>query len=271
MRKYNAKRWLLLLLALIIPIILISACVTIENPQVNPTESIPITAKPSILSTETTTPTPIWFPPTPTNTPYVLVTREISPTVEVKVTTGEVILTDNFTDASSWTTLKLKEKSATVTNGELTLAISEPQGSLSCVLQQPELRNFYLEITASPSLCKEKDEYGILYKYNDGQNFFRFIITCDGRARVDRLLKGEASSPFPLTFFGAIPPGAPSSSQLAILVKDGKMQFYINHEFLTSLRDENLPEGTIGVYARAAQDSPVTVNFSDLKVYETIP
>ena len=100
---------------------------------------------------------------------------------------------------------------------------------------------------------------------------FRFALTCDGRARVDRYYREVASSPQPLEYFGAVPPGAPSRSLLAVWALGREMRFYANGEYLFSVRDSTLAGGSLGLYARAAGDGALTVNFSELSVYEPLP
>jgi hypothetical protein len=38
-----------------------------------------------------------------------------------------------------------------------------------------------------------------------------------------------------------------------------------------SVRDTGDPSGTLGVFARSAGDTPLTVSFSNLKVYSAVP
>jgi hypothetical protein len=48
------------------------------------------------------------------------------------------------------------------------------------------------------------------------------------------------------------------------------MRFYANGHYLFSVRDPSLPNGVLGVYVRAAGAEPVTVNFSNLFIYEAL-
>jgi len=130
------------------------------------------------------------------------------------------------------------------------------------------LRDFYLEITASPSLCRDADEYGLLLRASSLRDFYRFSLSCDGQVRLDRLVNGTASSPQPWTLSGAFPPGAPSISRLAIWAKEKEMRFFVNEEYQFTVSDPMLPSGSIGVFARSAGDNAVTINFSELIIRE---
>jgi hypothetical protein len=65
---------------------------------------------------------------------------------------------------------------------------------------------------------------------------------------------------------GAVPPGAPSISRLAVWVKGKEMRFFVNEEYQFTVSDPMLPEGTIGVFARSAGDNAVTINYSELVI-----
>jgi hypothetical protein len=236
-------------------------------PAATPLPPLPTDTPPP--PTETPTPTVVWFPPTPTFTPLptIVQSQAITPTVALIPETGERLFSDDFTDPSLWTLGVSPAGSVALSQQELTLAVSQEGGYLYSVRRKTELGNFYAEITASPSLCKDSDEYGLLLRVSPSMEFFRFSLTCDGQARVDRYLSGRASSPQPLTLTGSVPPGAPSVSRLAVSSIDKEMRFFVNGDYLFSVSDSSLIGGTLGVFARSNGDTPVTVNFSDLVVY----
>ncbi len=151
---------------------------------------------------------------------------------------------------------------------ELSLAVNQERGYVSSLLQGATLDNFYLEISASPSICRGDDEYGLLFRMKSSQDFFRFALTCNGQARVDRILGGTASAPQPLSYHGAVPRGAPSLSRLAVWANGDEIRFYANAEYLFSVRDTALFSGSVGLFVRSSTPDSVSVNFSDLVVYQ---
>ncbi len=225
------------------------------------------------LQTPTITPsaTIIWFPPTPTFTPLPSATLPITPTLDTRPEYGNLILTDNFSEAGIWTTGKNNTGSIAYGDHELSIAVNLEKGYLFSLRQGTLLENFFAEITTRPSICRGEDEYGLLIRVSPSLDFLRFSFSCNGYVRVDRILYGQASSPQPPILNGQVPPGAPSSTRMGVLAQDKDIHFYANGKFLFSLRDPNLLNGAIGVFVRAAGQDPVTVNFSDLKIYESIP
>lgn len=215
----------------------------------------------------TPTPTIVWFPVTPTYTVPPGVTLQPTPTTASDPARGTLIFADQFDDPQAWSLGRGGGGQAALGVNELTLAVQRPSGYVSSLRRATELGDFYLEITAAPTICRGGDEYGLLLRVGSEQDFYRFSLTCDGQARVDKLFQGGASSPQPLTPNAAIPRGAPSSTRLSVLATGDDLYFYANGEYLFTVRDPSLFSGAIGVFARAAGEDPVTVNFSDLQVY----
>jgi hypothetical protein len=207
----------------------------------------------------------IWFPPTATNTPFP--TQAISPTLEIELpTAGDVIFNDDFSDPSDWSLGQTETTSIALGNKALTLALDQPGAYLYTLRDNPTLTDFYLEVTASPSLCRDEDEYGLLLRVSPALDFYRFSLSCDGGIRLDKYSKGQASSPFPKTLSGSVPPGAPSSSRLSVWAKGKELRFYVNDEYQFDLKDPTLLRGDLGFFIRSAGDNAVTISFSDLVV-----
>ena len=192
-------RYFLVFLALLLSTSLAGCQLTDNPPAPLPTD----TPQPP---TQTPTPTTVWFPPTATFTPLPTSTLPITPTVSISPVYGELLLADNFEDPKQWATGRTGSGSIGVQNNELTLAISRPNGYLSSLRAGTKLGNFYAEITASPTLCREGDEYGLLLRVSPGEDFYRLSLTCDGQIRLDKYYQGKASSPRALTPSGAVPP-----------------------------------------------------------------
>jgi len=215
--------------------------------------------------TPTPTATVVWFPPTDTPTPFP--TLVITSTLEIQAPSGgDMIFSDDFSDPSQWLLGQTETTSIALGNKSLTLALDQPGAYLYTLRDNPTLTDFYLEVTASPSLCRDGDEYGLLLRVSEALDFYRFSLYCDGSVRLDKYYNGKASSPLPKTLSGAVPPGAPSSSRLAVWAKGKEMRFYINGEYQFDLKDHTLLQGNLGFFIRSAGDNAVTISFSDLIV-----
>jgi len=101
-------------------------------------------------------------------------------------------------------------------------------------------------------------------------DYYRFSLSCDGQVRLDRIANGQASSPQPWQLSGEVPPGAPSSSRLGIAAVGSKMDFFVNGQYQFSIKDPLLDSGSVGVFARSVNKMAVTVNFSNMVVYQIL-
>ena len=247
-----------------------TACTPSEAPAVpsppgSPTAIIPL--QPGEAPTATT----VWFPPTPTYTPLPNVTLGARATPDPGKRSGERILVDEFDHPEFWTTGKTSAGSIAFGISELSLGVAQPEGYLQSLRSEPILADFYLEITASPSICRDQDEYGVVFHVTPTLDLYRFGLNCDGEARLERALSGSTTSSQEPQVYGVIPPGAPSSTRIGIWSTSKEMRFFANGEFLFTVEDASIPEGGLGVFAHAAGPAAMTVNFSELEIFEARP
>jgi hypothetical protein len=212
----------------------------------------------------TETSTIVWFPPTSTPTP--IPTMIITPTQDLRPALGNVVLTDAFTSSTAWNTGRSAAGSIAVDGGELALAVSQPKGSLFTYRTIPLLGDFYLEIIARPSLCRGDDVYGLLFRSLSNASFYRWMISCNGQLRVERSNNYQLAILKDWTPSGQVPPGSPLVLRLGVWAVGNELRFFINDYFQFSVQDPVFSQGLMGVYARSAGETALTVGFSDLKV-----
>lgn len=242
-------------------ILLITACTPI------PSEIPVVTNTPSVtLSPET--PTIIWFPPTSTSTPFPTIL--VNPTAEMRPGIGEIVLEDQFNDSAEWDLLLSDDGSIALGKNEISIVITRKRGYLFSINSGREFDDFYMEITANPNMCRGDDEYGLLIRVSPDEDYYRYSLSCDGRVRLDRIYQNQASSPQPWITSGAVPPGAPSISQLGVWALGEEMRFFVNDEYQFTVHDPLLKNGYFGVFARSASELVVSVNFSNLIVREIL-
>jgi hypothetical protein len=246
--------------ALTLTVYLLTACMPGE------TSSPPLENTPTATVSPTQTATVEWFPPT--STPTLVPTQAVTPTPDFRPNLGEVILSDDFSDPNYWTLGHTSSGNIALGVNELTIAIAESEAYDYSIRQEPILGDFYLEITTSPTLCRGEDQYGVLIRMSSPGDFYRFALSCDGRMRLDRIVQGTASSPQPWTTNSAVPPGAPITSRLGVWVLGDEMRFFVNDQYQFTVNDPLLTAGNLGVFARSAGETAVTVNFSDLVIHQ---
>ena len=225
----------------------------------------------SILTPSPGTPTPvpsptiIWFPPSATSTPQFFPTQ--APTPEQKPGVGNIVLTDDFSSYALWDTAVSDQGSLNVSDNQLTIAV-QPGIFADSFRKEAVLSDFYAEITASPSLCRDQDEYGFLFRAPNAVAFYSFALSCDGKARVERTSVATHEPLQPPTLSGDVPPGAPGQTRLGVWAVGSDLRFFLNGRYQFSVNDRNYAVGGIGVFAHSTGTTPVTVTFSNLVVYD---
>jgi hypothetical protein len=254
--RFPLQRFFLLLIA-----VALTACVAVQ-----PTEIIVAFTSPTPSQTPSPTETIIWFPATATPTPLAT-SIPVEPTPEMHPNIGTLLLEDSFSDEVSWHTERNINGSVAYGVGELSLAISKAEGQLMSLRNGPVLDDFYLEITASPSLCRQQDAYGLILRASGEQVYYRFVITCGAQVRLERVSGGHYTVLQDWLSSGQVPLGSPISIRLGVWALGNEMRFFVNDVYQFGY--VNVPElsGQIGVFARSGGESALTVSFSDLKVF----
>jgi hypothetical protein len=229
-----------------------------------PLDSTPATETPLPSDTPPPSPTIVWFPPSATPTlnpiPTYTATPEMSPGI------GALLLRDNFTDVDVWDTVSSNQASILLQNRQLTLAV-EPGVSIASLRRDVTLGNFYAELTARLGLCRADDAYGLLVRVV-GNSFYRFTLSCNGLITVERIKSGERLTLLEPTASGDVPLGPPGEVEIGLWAVGGEMRLFLNGRFQFSIREPTFPSGVFGVFAQSKGDTPVTIAFSDLVVYD---
>lgn len=254
-RRNPHVNWRLLRACALATTLLFTSCSALDISNVTP---IPTPA------TETPLPSPTinWFPPTATPTLGVFSTN--APTPEMRPGLGATLLTDDFSDPSIWDLAASDEASANIEDNRLTLAAQSGVYMLS-FRHGAVLDDFYAEITARPNLCRGNDDYGLLVRAS-AVTYYRFALSCNGTAHVDRMSNGTRlalQAPLPS---GDVPPGAPGEVRIGIWAVGPEMRLFLNGRYQFTIREPSYPSGTLGVFVNSAGDTATIVSFSDLVI-----
>ncbi len=177
---------------------------------------------------------------------------------------GDKIITDDFSDRFVWDIAASSEASADIKNNRLTLSVQSEVFMLS-LRNDLVLNDYYAEITARPSLCRDEDSYGLLVRAS-ATNYYRFVLSCNGTARGERVSGGTRlilQQPLPS---GDVPPGAPGEVRIGVWAVGREMRLFLNGRFQFTISDPSFPSGSIGVFVRSVGATAAVVSFSDLTI-----
>jgi hypothetical protein len=232
---------------------LVGSCSTpasVLSPTASPLPSPTVTiAFPTLVPTSTWTPGPV-----------------PSPTAGSAPGLGALVLYDTFDGPGLWELTSTSTGAASIDGGRLTLAVRTPGAYHLARRAQPDAEDFYAAVDTYPQVCNPQDEYGLTVRTDALGEYYRFMIGCDGTARISRVLE-DGSRALTLRIPSlAIIAGAPTHNRLEVWAEGLDLKLAVNGTEVASVRDAALRRGTFGLLARAGQGGQITVSFDNLSV-----
>ena len=184
----------------------------------------------------------------------------------------EIIFADSFdSDANGWSTGAFEdeysENEVTIADGKFTFSVtSKPDQTpyIEKVLPNQEFSDFVLNVQAAPVDDAEHYSYGIAFRENFAGHTYAFEIGNDGLYAVF-LFDGEWSVLKDWSQTDAILPG--EANEIMVIAEGEEMTFIVNGQILTTLEDDTLSEGGIGLVIELFEpEVSATVDFDNLEV-----
>ncbi|MCJ7707147.1 MAG: hypothetical protein MUO38_05955 [Anaerolineales bacterium] len=226
--------------------------------------------EPSLTSPPPTASAALAFPtliPSPTLTPGP--TSTTAPDVHAGL--GAYLYRDDFSTNAGWEVGPDARGGTTLIDGRLVISVSTP-GAFRYVLGPvPEVDDFFLEVGIRTQLCSPRDEFGVMLRVSPAGDHYRFTLTCDGGARVSRILNGSMSGLVPITITGDAIPGAPADNRIGVWANGSRLRFYLNGLEVFTIHDASLETGGVGFIVRSGAAGQVTVAFDDLTIRALLP
>jgi hypothetical protein len=211
----------------------------------------------------------LWFPPT--DTPAVAMALSPEPTPEQKPRVGELLVIDDMTSTAHWNAAASGQAAVTVSQRGLTVSAGPSQPPVVSLHRSAVFDNMYIEITARPSLCREKDVYGLVFRAPNEVAYYRYAAICDGTVAAERISLGGPRVLQVPTATSDVPVGAPGEVKLGVWALGSELRFFLNDRYQFTVEDSNYVVGGLGVFAEARGETPVVVTFSGLRVYRLDP
>lgn len=226
------------------------------------------------------TPTPTQAVPTatptfiiPTLIPSATFTPEPkpSPTPDLYTGLGDLIFEDSFDRNLGWDIGQSDIGGASLVEERLSLAVRRSNSFYFIQSPVPTTTDFFLEVTVRSEVCFDADEFGVMFRYRALGEHYRFTLTCDGGARVSRVLEEGEIVLVPLTQTYAMLPGLLVDNRIAIWASGNQFRFFINDLEVFSASDRVLPSGKLTFFVRSRRSSQTTVSFDDFTVRALLP
>jgi hypothetical protein len=114
------------------------------------------------------------------------------------------------------------------------------------------------------------DNFGVICRFVDNENFYAFVISHDGYYGIFKMLEGEmvlASQDGNLNFSKVIRQGGIVNHLQAVCSQD-TLSLTVNDQILAEVKDNSFTDGQVGLIAGAYDLAGVQVLFDNLKVVQ---
>lgn len=182
----------------------------------------------------------------------------------------DVLLVDNFDDPTSGWKTWLGEDGSSIdyTEGALRFYVNKAQFDYWSVAGK-NYGDVHLESDITKGEGPDDNDYGLICRYQDQDNFYAFVISSDGYAGIIKVKDGnyQVLSGESLQYSEIIQRGS-STNRLKATCAGTALTFSVNGSQLFELTDEDFSSGDVGVIAGAYDAPGVEVlfeNFAALK------
>ena len=177
-----------------------------------------------------------------------------------------VVYRDDFRDqASGWDDSFDPQSMRQYGADKYRLEIRSPNMS-AWGLANRNISDFVLEVTARQEDGPADSSYGLVFRYQDKQNFYRFDITGDGFFLLSKYVGGRWLTLVDWRASPAIRP-AGQDNFLRVSCLGENLAVFVNGSLLANIQDDSFRQGDIGFFAGSYQKPGVQASFDDLVIW----
>ena len=171
-------------------------------------------------------------------------------------------------ETGSWLLESDESGSTTIIPEQLLIEVNEPQLVQYATLTEPAMSDFFLEVEGQILSGSPQSSYGVLFRMQNPQQFYRFEITGDGTYILERHDAGGSRALFMGDWRDAasINQGLNVVNRLGVEAQGSKISLLVNDVLLEQITDDTYSSGYIGLDAGTFDNSPLRVAFDNLVV-----
>lgn len=180
---------------------------------------------------------------------------------------GQVLFQDDFSNSSSgWDRVNLEDGVTDYANGIYRMFVSD---SDTDIWANPGLNftDVQIEVDATKIGGDDNNDFGIICRYTDTENFYFLIISSDGYYGIGKVIDGEQG----LIGSESMPPSEVISkgnaeNHLRADCVGNTLSLYVNGEQLASYDDPDLTSGDVGLIAGTFEVPGTEIHFDNFMV-----
>ncbi|HVN54639.1 MAG TPA: hypothetical protein VMT46_09940 [Anaerolineaceae bacterium] len=181
---------------------------------------------------------------------------------------NSVLFQDDFSDsASGWSTLRKDNQVMDYEEGTFRFVVDKPQFDY---WSTPRLSftDTHIEVDAIKVAGGEDNDFGIICRYQDQDNFYGFLISSDGyygisqrKNKEHRIISPEGK----LLYSDAIHQGA-ASNRIAADCNGNRLALSVNGKRLVEVENSDFTAGDVGLIAGTLDALAVEIRFDNFRV-----
>jgi hypothetical protein len=186
---------------------------------------------------------------------------------------GEVVLEDDFSDATSgWSTKDTDISRTSYENSELHVLIKEAGWTTYSVYDpavDDTFGDLYLSVDAWLVAVPEAGgEYGVVVRRDDQEDYYQFLISQNGFYKIRKHSADEWTTLVDWVKTDVVNQGVDNVNHFGALCVESDLVFFLNGVFLDHVEDTSFTSGQIGLMAGSYNGGGgVHAVFDDLVVY----
>lgn len=184
---------------------------------------------------------------------------------------GQVLFSDQFIAGNTgrWLLEGDELTTAEIANEQLVLSINAPNTVQFATLQEPVFSDFVAEVDGRQRAGPADGSYGLLFRVQDPQRFYRFSITSNGLYVIERHNPDGSWTRLVADWIPteAINQGLNVANRLKIIANGPEFTFYVNDILLGQVSDTAYADGAIALSAGTFGGDALQVSFDDLVIY----
>ena len=197
-----------------------------------------------------------------------LLSCQLTNDINIESTNGEILFQDDFSNnTGNWYTYVDSDGTTDFTENGFRIYINEPS-AYHWTNPNQVFHDTIIEVEATKLDGPEENDFGIICRYHDENNFYFFTISSDGYYGIAKIVEGvekligmeelEADE-------SAIKPGKSTNLVRADCI-GSSLKLYANGRKLIEVSDTNFESGDIGLIASTYDSSGTDILFNNLVV-----
>ena len=199
-----------------------------------------------------------------------LTSPKASPTQSQPAGGGKVLFQDDFSSPDSgWDRVQVKDGTTDYTgDGAYRILVNTPN---SDIWANPGLNftDVRIEVDATKVGGPDDNDFGVICRYQDVDNFYFFIISSDGYYAIGKVVQGEQAllSGDSMAPSDAILQGAATNHLRADCV-GSQLAFFVNGAPLDQVQDATFSQGDVGLMAGTFDEAGTEILFDNFIVLQ---